>query len=172
MRYLIFICILLHVNLLAQTLVVEHFKANVFSKVDKKPVEVEVALVFEGSEVSTNEHKVIDALNIVIGSYYAEDLVMSKGKELLKSTLIGYAKKTHGLVIDAIYIKELSLKTNPTTQEIIDAIKKEALFQQKNAPKAVQQQQQQPPAQSFQPLNLAPPLPKRSLIPDDNAVNF
>jgi hypothetical protein len=172
MRSLVFLSILLHVNLFAQTLVVEHFKANVFSKHDKKPVEVEVALVFEGSEVSKNEHKVIDALNIVIGSYYAEDLVMSKGKELLKSTLIGYAKKTHGLVIDAIYIKELSLKTNPTTQEIIDAIKKEALFQQKNAPKAVQQQQQQPPSQSFQPLNLAPPLPKRSLIPDDNAVNF
>ncbi|NCD11732.1 MAG: hypothetical protein EOL93_04205 [Epsilonproteobacteria bacterium] len=172
MRYIVFAFLLLHVNLFAQTLVVEHFKANVFSKVDKRPVEVEVGLVFEGSDVSQNEHKVIDALNIVIGSYYAEDLVMSKGKELLKSTLIGYAKKTHALIIDAIYIKELSIKTNPTTQEIIDAIKKEALFQQKNTTPKQAPTTQQPSSQSFQPLNLAPPLPKRSLLPDENAVNF
>ncbi|MBN1839688.1 MAG: flagellar basal body-associated FliL family protein [Campylobacterales bacterium] len=172
MRYIVFICLFLHVSVFAETLALEQFKANVFSKSDKKPVEVSVSLVFEGSDIKKNEHKAIDALNIVIGSYYAEDLVMSKGKELLKSTLISYAKKTHALVIDAVYIKELSIKTNSTTQEIIDAIKKEALFQQKSTPKPATQPQQQPTTNGFQPLNLAPPLPKRSLIPDDNAVNF
>jgi len=167
MKRILTTVLLLHVSLFAETLVLEHFKANVFAKSDKKPVEVTVGLIFEGNEVKRNEHKVVDALNIVIGSYFAEDLVTSRGKELLKSTIIAYTKKTHALVIDSVYIKELTVKTNPTTQEIVEAIKKEGVFQQpqqqNTAPKQHQQSQQ---------LNLAPPLPKRSLIPEENAVNF
>ncbi len=156
---------LLQLSLFAETLVLDHFKANVFAKSDKKPVEVTIGLIFEGKEVKLYEYKVIDALNIVIGSYFAEDLVTSRGKEILKSTLIAYTKKTHSLVIDSVYIKELTVKTNPTTQEIVEAIKKEGIFQQQTAA----------PKQQFQPsqqLNLAPPLPKRTLIPEENAVNF
>lgn len=166
MRRIFIAFLLLHVSLFAETLVLDHFKANVFAKSDKKPVEAMVGLIFEGKEVKLYEYKVVDALNIVIGSYFAEDLVTSRGKELLKATLIAYAKKTYGLVIDAVYIKELTVKTNPSTKEIVDAIKKEGVFQQQqnnNAPKQQQQSQQ---------LNLAPPLPKRSLIPEENAVNF
>ncbi len=167
MRYLWWVVLLLHVNLLAETLVIEHFHANVFSKVDKRPVDVTLGMIFEGDEVKHLEYKVIDALNIVIGSYYAEDLVTSRGKELLKATLIAYAKKTHSLTIDSIYIKELTVKTNPSTQEIVDALKKEGVFSQQHSNAAPKQQQQQLPQ-----LNLAPPLPKRSLLPEENAVNF
>lgn len=167
MRRVLTAFLLLHVSLFAETLVLEHFKANVFAKSDKKPVEVTVGLIFEGKEVKLYEYKVVDALNIVIGSYFAEDLVTSRGKELLKATLIAYAKKTHALVIDTVYIKELTVKTNPTTQEIVEAIKKEGVFQQQQQNAAPKQQHQQ-----SQQLNLAPPLPKRSLIPEENAVNF
>ena len=128
MRRIFIAFFLLHVSLFAETLALEHFKANVFAKSDKKPVEVTVGLIFEGKEVKLYEYKVVDALNIVIGSYFAEDLVTSRGKEILKSTVIAYAKKTHGLVIDSIYIKELTVKTNPTTQEIVEAIKKRGCF--------------------------------------------
>lgn len=168
MRRVLTAFLLLHVSLFAETLVLEHFKANVFAKSDKKPVEVTVGLIFEGKEVKLYEYKVVDALNIVIGSYFAEDLVTSRGKELLKATLIAYAKKTHALVIDTVYIKELTVKTNPTTQEIVEAIKKEGIFQQQQQNAAPKQQQHQ----QSQQLNLAPPLPKRSLIPEENAVNF
>lgn len=168
MRRVLTAFLLLHVSLFAETLVLERFKANVFAKSDKKPVEVTVGLIFEGKEVKLYEYKVVDALNIVIGSYFAEDLVTSRGKELLKATLIAYAKKTHALVIDTVYIKELTVKTNPTTQEIVEAIKKEGIFQQQQQNAAPKQQQHQ----QSQQLNLAPPLPKRSLIPEENAVNF
>ena len=144
MRRIFIAFFLLHVSLFAETLALEHFKANVFAKSDKKPVEVTVGLIFEGKEVKLYEYKVVDALNIVIGSYFAEDLVTSRGKEILKSTVIAYAKKTHGLVIDSIYIKELTVKTNPTTQEIVEAIKKEGVFQQ---------QQTAAPKQQYQPSN-------------------
>lgn len=168
MRRVLTAFLLLHTSLFAETLVLEHFKANVFAKSDKKPVEVTLGLVFEGKEVKLYEYKVVDALNIVIGSYFAEDLVTSRGKELLKATLVAYAKKTHSLAIDSVYIKELTVKTNPTTQEIVEAIKKEGVFQQQQQNTAPKQQQHQ----QSQQLNLAPPLPRRSLIPEENAVNF
>ncbi|WP_060825705.1 hypothetical protein [Sulfurospirillum cavolei] len=165
MRYLVVVFLFLHVSLFAETLAIEHFKANVFAKSDKKPVEVTLGLIFEGNDIKKNEYKAIDALNIVIGSYYAEDLVTSRGKELLKATLIAYAKKTHNITIDSVFIKELTVKTNPTTQEIVEAIKKEGVFQQ-------QQQNTAPRQQQSPQLNLAPPLPKRSLIPEENGINF
>ncbi|NCB55802.1 MAG: hypothetical protein EOM49_12875 [Epsilonproteobacteria bacterium] len=165
MRRIFIAFLLLHVSLFAETLAIEHFKANVFAKSDKKPVEVTLGLIFEGNDIKKNEYKAIDALNIVIGSYYAEDLVTSRGKELLKATLIAYAKKTHNITIDSVFIKELTVKTNPTTQEIVEAIKKEGVFQQ-------QQQNAAPKQQQSQQLNLAPPLPKRSLIPEENGINF
>ena len=165
MRRIFIAFLLLHVSLFAETLAIEHFKANVFAKSDKKPVEVTLGLIFEGNDIKKNEYKAIDALNIVIGSYYAEDLVTSRGKELLNATLIAYAKKTHNITIDSVFIKELTVKTNPTTQEIVEAIKKEGVFQQ-------QQQNAAPKQQQSQQLNLAPPLPKRALIPEENGINF
>jgi len=169
MRYFWWVVLLLHVTLFAETLTLDHFHANVFSKADKRPVDVTLGIIFEGDNVKKLEYKVVDALNIVIGSYYAEDLVTSRGKELFKATLIAYTQKTHSLTIDNIYIKELIVKTNPTTQEIVDALKKEGIFSEQRmnvAPKKQQQQQQLPQ------LNLAPPLPKRSLLPEENSVNF
>ena len=163
MKRILKLIFFLHVTLFAETVVVENFHANVFGKTDKKPVEVTLGLIVEGSTVKRDEHKVIDALNIVIGSYYAEDLVTSRGKEVLKSTLIAYAKKVHSLTIDTVYIKDLTLKINPSVKEIVDAIKKEGVFQQNATPK-----QQQSKQENY----LAPPLPRKLPLPDENAVNF
>lgn len=170
MKFFLCISFMLPMMLFAETLTLERFKANVFAKSDRKPVEVTVGLIFEGKDVKANEHKVIDTLNIVIGSYFAEDLVTSRGKELFKATMIAYAKKTYNIIIDSVYIKELTVKTNPSTQEIIEAMKKEGVGQApQQAP--IRQQPTQPMQQSPQ-FNLAPPLPKRSLLPEENSVNF
>lgn len=169
MKRIFLAILLLHVSVFAETFVINQFRANVFAKSDKKPVEVDISLVFEGRDVLVYDYKVIDTLNIVIGSYYAEDLVTSRGKELLKATLIAYAKKTHQITIDQIYIKDLIVKTNPSVKEIVDAIKKEGIFQQNNAPR--QQVQPQQPEQ-FQNFLAPPPLPRKIPLPGENAVNF
>lgn len=150
----------LHVSLFAETFTLNNFHTNVFSKVDKKPVDITLSLIFEGRDVEVEQYKIIDSLNVVIGSYYAEDLVTSRGKEILKSTLITYSRKAYSLDIDVIYLKELTVKMNPTVQEIVDALKKEGLFN--NAPK---RQQQTTPS-------LAPPLPSKIPLPGENPINF
>jgi len=167
MKRIVTLVFFLHVSLCAQVLILDDFRANVFSKADKKPVEIKLGLIFEGDSVQLNDYKVIDALNVIVSSYYAEDLVTSRGKELLKSTLIAYTKKAHSLTIDTIYIKELSVKMNPSVKEIVEAIKKEGIFQQNNAPKQESQQQRKTPENY-----LAPPLPRKLPLPDENTVNF
>jgi len=167
MKRFLGVVFLLHVSLCAQVLILDDFRANVFSKADKKPVEIKLGLIFEGDNVQVHDYKVIDALNVIVSSYYAEDLVTSRGKELLKSTLIAYTKKAHSLTIDTIYIKELSVKMNPAVKEIVEAIKKEGIFQQNSTPKQPTQQQQRP-----QENYLAPPLPRKLPLPDENAINF
>ena len=72
----------------------------------------------------------------------------------------------HNLTIDTIYIKDLIVKTNPSVKEIVDALKKEGLFQQNSAPKQQSQQQQSPT--NF----LAPPLPRKLPLPNEDADNF
>lgn len=57
MKRLLGVILLLHVSLFAETLVLEHFRANVFAKSDKKPVEVTVGLVFEGNDVKKTSIK-------------------------------------------------------------------------------------------------------------------
>lgn len=152
--------LLLHVSLFAETFALNNFHANVFSKVDKRPVDIGISLVFEGRDVNSYNYKIIDSLNVVIGSYYAEDLVTSRGKEILKSTLITYARKAYGMDIDAIYMKELVVKMNPSVKEIVDALKKEGMIGG-SYPKG----QQQTP-------NLAPPLPSKIPLPGENPINF
>ena len=161
MKRFLGLILFLHISVFAETFALNNFHTNVFSKADKKPVDITLSLIFEGRDVEVEQYKIIDSLNVVIGSYYAEDLVTSRGKEILKSTLITYARKAYSLDIDVIYLKELTVKMNPTVQEIVDALKKEGLFN--TAPK--RQQQTTTPS-------LAPPLPSKIPLPGENPINF
>lgn len=108
-----------------ETLSVEEFDVSIFSKLSKGTVQVQTSMIFEGRDVDINDFKIIDALNVVIGSFYAEDLLTSKGKENLKTTLIGYVQKKYALDIDNIYIQKLFINENTTAEKIIEALKKE-----------------------------------------------
>ncbi|MDD3344058.1 MAG: flagellar basal body-associated FliL family protein, partial [Sulfurospirillaceae bacterium] len=110
MKRFFYVLLLLQVSVFAETFALNNFHTNVFSKVEKKPVDITLSLIFEGRDVEVEQYKIIDSLNVVIGSYYAEDLVTSRGKEILKSTLITYVRKAYSLDIDVIYIKELMVK--------------------------------------------------------------
>ncbi len=108
-----------------ETLHVNEFEVSLFSKLSKKPVQVETSLVFEGRDVDVYDFKIIDALNVVMGSFYAENLLTSKGKEGLKDSIIKYTSDKYGIDIDHIYIQKLNIKKEASTYELIEAMKKE-----------------------------------------------
>ena len=125
MKKIMIISLLTALSLFAQMLNVDNFSAEVFSRVTKKPVTINLNMMFEGRYVEEESYKIIDALNIVIGSFYLEDLITSQGKEKLKETIKSYTTSKYSIDIDNIYIQKL--QSQPNTQEIIDALKKEGM---------------------------------------------
>ncbi len=125
MRKIIFVLLLVVASLSAQMLNIDDFSSEVFSKVTKKPVTIKIKMMIEGRYVEEESYKIIDALNIVIGSFYLEDLVTSQGKIKLKESIKSYATSKYSIDIDNIYIQKIQFQ--PNTQEIIDALKKEGM---------------------------------------------
>jgi len=107
------------------TLDVSEFETSIFSRVSKNSVQLEISMIFEGRDVEVYDFKVIDALNVVIGSFYAEDLLTSKGKISLKKALISYVRKEYSIDIDNIYIQRLRIVQNASVDEIIKALREE-----------------------------------------------
>jgi len=108
----------------AQTIHLNNFSTDLFSKIDKTPKELTLSLIIDGRYVQDEKYKVIDALNIVIGSFYAEDLLTSQGKESFKKLLIKYAAKKYSVDIDDIYILKLKINQNLSTDDIVSILKK------------------------------------------------
>ncbi len=110
MRNIVLILIFCLVSIHAEdTFRIDNFKVTLFSKFEKKTVEIDTSMIFEGRYVEEYDFKIIDVLNIVIGSFYAEDLLTSKGKIGLKEAIISYAKDKHAIDIDEIYIQKLNI---------------------------------------------------------------
>ncbi len=126
MRKIIFILFFSFLCLQAEdTLQVSNFEVSIFSKLSKKPVQIEASMIFEGRDVEVYDFKIIDALNVIIGSFYAESLLTSKGKEGLKQALINYTRDKYSIDIDHIYIQKLNIKKDMSNYEIIELMKKE-----------------------------------------------
>ena len=123
----IFVLLMLSVVLLQaeETLFVEEFEVSLYSKLSKEPVQLETSIIFEGRDVEAYDFKIIDALNIVIGSFYAENLLTSKGKEGLKQAIINYTSDKYGIDIDNVYIQKLNIKKDISAKIIIDELRRE-----------------------------------------------
>ena len=113
MKKIIFVLLLVIASLSAQMLNIDDFSSEVFSKVTKKPVTIKIKMMIEGRYVEEESYKIIDALNIVIGSFYLEDLVTSQGKIKLKESIKSYTTSKYSIDIDNIYTKN-SISTKYT----------------------------------------------------------
>lgn len=104
---------------------VDNFEVSLFSKLSKEAVQIETSIIFEGRDVEVYDFKIIDALNVVISSFFAENLLTSQGKEGLKEALIKYTRDKYSIDIDHIYIQKLNIVKNVTAVMIIDELRKE-----------------------------------------------
>ena len=108
----------------AETLNIDNFETDLYSRDAKSSIKkVSVSLRLEGRDVVDNEAYVLDALNVVIGSFYVEDLLTSLGKEKFKETLAKYTAKKHSVDIDEVLIISLKTVREPNIEELLEALK-------------------------------------------------
>ena len=111
-------------TIFAQTLQVNHFSTDIFSSVSKELKKVDLSLMIEGRYVEDEKYKVIDALNVVIGSFYVETLATSQGKESLKKLLKEYSAKKHDVDIDDVYILNFQVDEGKTSFSLDELVKR------------------------------------------------
>ncbi|WP_314091082.1 hypothetical protein [uncultured Campylobacter sp.] len=108
----------------AETLNIDNFETDLYSRDAKSSIKkVSISLRLEGRDVVDNEAYVLDALNVVIGSFYVEDLLTSLGKEKFKDTLAKYTAKKHSVDIDEVLIISLKTVREPNIEELLEALK-------------------------------------------------
>ena len=102
---------------------IEDFEADLFSRHGNKLKKVQMQLMLEGENLRQNDYKILDALNVVISSFYIEDLFTSKGKERFKSLLRKYLLKKYMIDPDFIYILRLDLKEQVDIDTLLEKLK-------------------------------------------------
>ncbi|WP_122873764.1 hypothetical protein [Campylobacter showae] len=108
----------------AETLNIDNFETDLYSRDAKSSIKkVSISLRLEGRDIVDNEAYVLDALNVVIGSFYVEDLLTSLGKEKFKDTLAKYTAKKHSIDIDEVLIISLKTVREPNIEELLEALK-------------------------------------------------
>ncbi len=110
--------------LLAEVYKVSQFESDIFSRDGNRLKKVSLSLRLEGRYLQENDYKITDALNIIISSFYLEDLFTSKGKEQFKTALMHYLEKKYSVEVESIYLEKFKLINAPfDTDSLIRALK-------------------------------------------------
>ncbi len=131
-----FLLLLLTTSLLGEVYSVNNFESDIFSRNGNKLKKVAMSLRIEGRDLKENDYKITDALNIIISSFYMEDLFTSQGKERFKTSLSKYLEKKYSVEADTIYLQKFKLSQASTdVDELIAALKAEGCCHKENSVK-------------------------------------
>lgn len=125
------ISLFLVLPLIGETIEIDEFVTDIYSKNSNSLKKIEMSLVIE-TNTTDSLYKVKDALNIVVSSFYVEDLFTSKSKEAFKVILSEYVKKKYLIDVKNIYIQSLQLKSSQTAKEILELLKQEGFGKDRN----------------------------------------
>ena len=124
----LFLSLVFGVFAFADVLKVSDFQTDIYSKAGQNLIKkISMNLEVVGRDVEENEAYVLDALNVVVGSFYVEDILTSMGKEKFKELFTKYPAKKHSLDIDDVLILNIKVINNLELSEIIKAIKSQNL---------------------------------------------
>lgn len=102
---------------------IEGFEADLYSKNNTQMKKIQLDLELK-VEPSANQIAIKDALNVIISSFYAEDLLSSKGKEAFKESFKKYTAKKYNIQIKEVYIIALKSVNEVDVEKIIKAVEK------------------------------------------------
>ncbi len=120
MRYIL-IFFLIVLSLWAEAIPIVNFQTNLFSRNSQNLKKISMDLVIETNE-SVAVYKIKDGLNIVISSFFIEDLFTSQVKEEFKELLKSYVKQKEGIDIKKIYIEKMEIENQVDLDELVKKI--------------------------------------------------
>lgn len=86
---------------------IKNLEVDLYSKTSSNMKKISMDLHIFTSEVAKSS-AIKDAINVIVSSFYAQDLMSSKGKEAFKEAIKKYSASKYKIKIDDVYI--LSLK--------------------------------------------------------------
>ena len=86
---------------------IKNLEVDLYSKTSAEMKKVSIDLHIFTNEVAKSS-AIKDAINVIVSSFYAQDLMSSKGKEAFKEAIKKYSASKYKIKIDDVYI--LSLK--------------------------------------------------------------
>ena len=86
---------------------IKNLEVDLYSKTSSEMKKVSMDLHIFTNEVAKSS-AIKDAINVIVSSFYAQDLMSSKGKEAFKEAIKKYSASKYKIKIDDVYI--LSLK--------------------------------------------------------------
>ncbi len=123
MKSLIF-SLLIVLPLLGETMEINNFKTDIFSKNSSNLKKIKLDLVFDiNSTLPIPKYKLKDALNIVVSSFFIENLFTSQTKEKFKEVLKSYLKKKHNISVENIYISDIQIVNQINIDDLIKRLK-------------------------------------------------
>lgn len=122
----VILSLLVSVSLFADIMEVDKYRADILSKKGKIQ-KIELSMVIDGDDLLDESHKFYDGLNIVLSSFYVEDLFTSKGKEKFKRMLIKYLQDKYTIGIDDVFLQNLTLVEDFQYERFLEIIRKEGL---------------------------------------------
>ncbi len=116
-----FLTFVVATKMFAETIIIDDFEADLYSKSTPKMLKkLQTTLHLEVAD-DTPEAPIYDALNIVISSFLAENLLTSAGKEQFKKSLIKYTSEHHQIDIDRVFIIKMRLMQQVSAPPILPA---------------------------------------------------
>lgn len=108
-------------SLVADTIPIMNFQTDIFSRNSQNLKKINMDLVIETNSTIA-DYKIKDALNIVISSFFIEDLFTSRVKEQFKELFKNYVKKKEGEVVKNIYIEKMEIVNQVDLDELMKKI--------------------------------------------------
>jgi len=137
-KHILSLLVLWQLALSADTFEIRDFESDIFSKEGNKLRQVTLSVWLEGKDLDRYGFQIKDSLNIIISSFYLEDLLTSKGKEQFKDSFTAYLKKKYQIPLDNIYINTMKRSQNSLeVDELIEALKAAGFIQKKKTIKKV-----------------------------------
>ena len=106
----VLLTLLLTTLLVADTLTIDHLQTTLPQKGHQGAIDADISLVLQGRDLAKNRYRLMDVIQMALGSLDADTLLTARGKKALKKMIVNFADSRYGIEVDFVYIQNVQLR--------------------------------------------------------------